>query len=205
MMLRSEQKLVNWMMDVAPKFWEAGQLLVNAFVVTNATEKAGLPLRQHRRFVWCGKFLMWFMEPQSSQVEASTRQFLSSESDLGRQNKVVMSYSVFPRLWKLLGQEEALTVERWRVLRFLCRRYLYKICISSLICTKTRRQKRIAGMWQCRSNLTNGEGGCTVWMRIRGWRWAALLKAWLWWIWISYVLILGLNSSTLQFSEKERW
>lgn len=54
-MLISEQESMEWMRDLMSKFSKSGELVLNNWSGTSATEKACLQLSDHCRFVGCEK------------------------------------------------------------------------------------------------------------------------------------------------------
>lgn len=88
-MLRQEQKAVNWMMDVVLKFLEALELVLDSFIGMLATSKACLQLLEHRRFVGCEEDSMRFSESLPSLVEVFASYFLSTEFNVAEKEKTM--------------------------------------------------------------------------------------------------------------------
>lgn len=69
MMLKSEQKSVEWTMDLACKLWNTVDLVLDTCTATLATARACSQLSEHRHFVGCEKDFAFFQDLFLSLVE----------------------------------------------------------------------------------------------------------------------------------------
>lgn len=94
-LLRPEQKSIDWMMDLVSKFTKPGELVVDNCTGTSATAKPCMLLPQHRRFVGCAKDSDCFQEVLPSVVEVFPRQIKGTNSDIEGKEEVVASAKIF--------------------------------------------------------------------------------------------------------------
>lgn len=82
MVLRSEEKLVEWMTDRASKFRKAGELVLNTYTAILAAVKACFQLLEHCRFVDLEKYPACFQDALPLLMEVYAKQVITHESDI---------------------------------------------------------------------------------------------------------------------------